>query len=93
MAKKKVEEVVEASTDNVLTIARTTRTGNLIVNIEVASQQWIDEHLNDPWFYFPISPDKDGNPAWINLHYDPETELFEQPKQPDPPESTETDEA
>lgn len=88
MARKKAAELdAPALDENVLTIARTTRTGNLIVNIEVASQQWIDEHQNDPWFYFPVSPDKDGNPAWINLHYDPETELFEQPKQPDPVES------
>ena len=75
-----------ATDPEVFTIARVTRTGNLVVNIEMATQEWIDEHKDDPWFYFPKSPDKDGNPAYINLHYDPVTELFEQPPPPTPEE-------
>jgi hypothetical protein len=66
------------SGDDVFTVARVTRSGNLIVNVEVADQEWIDEHQNDPWFYFPKAPDRDGNYPIIDLHYDPVTELFEQ---------------
>lgn len=66
------------------TVARITRTGDLVVNIEVADQKWIDDHANDPWFYFEKSPGKDGNPAVINYHYDPATGNFEQPPVPPP---------
>ena len=63
-------------------VARITRTGNLVVNIEVANQKWIDDHGSDSWFYFEKSPGKDGHPAVINYHFDPETGNFEQPPVP-----------
>lgn len=60
-----------------LIVARVTRVGGMVVNIEMATQEWIDEHQDDPWFIFPISPDKDGTEATIGLRYDEQTGLFE----------------
>jgi hypothetical protein len=60
-------------------VARITRVGNLVVNIEVANQAWIDDHATEAYFYFEKSPGSDGKPALINYHYDPETGCFEQP--------------
>ena len=69
--------------DKVLNIARVTRVGGMVVNIEMATQEWIDNHANDPWFIFPVSPDKDGTYATIGLHYDEQTGLFEKQTVPD----------
>jgi hypothetical protein len=80
MMKKKVGKEEESLLD----VGRVTRVGNLVVNIEVVTEDWIDTHQDDPYFYFPVSPGKNGKPAWINYHYDPETGNFEQPYSPDP---------
>ena len=37
---------------DVMSVARVTRVGDLVVNIEVADQEWLDANANDPWFYF-----------------------------------------
>jgi hypothetical protein len=83
MKKKKIEttsgDQYEDGTH--LSVARVTRTGGLIVNIEVANQKWIDDHSSDPFFLFAVSPDKEGNPAVIGLHYDQSSGLFEVPKE------------
>lgn len=74
---KKVKN--EKASDEVFNIARVTRVGGVIVNIEVADQAWIDANEHDPYFIFPKSPDADGNFAIIGLHYDDVTGLFEKP--------------
>ena len=82
--------MVDNSIDpEVFTVARITRTGDLVVNIEVADQKWIDDHRTDPWFYFHIAPDKDGNLPVMGLHFDPKSGLFEQLPPPPKPEADE----
>ena len=59
-----------------MNIARIDRATGVVINIESASQEWLDAHADDPDFafepYVPVAP------AFIGLGYDPETG-FEQP--------------
>jgi hypothetical protein len=72
---------------SMLNVARVTRVGNVVVNVEVATQEWLDSVKDDPWFLFVTYDDhlKDngsvGKP-FIGLRYDPETKSFEQPPEP-----------
>lgn len=48
----------------------------LVVNVEIASQEWLDAHADDPDFLFVV--DVPEQPARVGLGYDPGTG-FEQP--------------
>lgn len=72
----------EYSVGPFLTVARVTRVGSLVINVEIANQDWVDTNTNDPYFLFVVSPDKDGNSATIGLHYSISTGLFEVPPKP-----------
>ena len=61
-------------------IARVQRSDNVIVNVEMATQEWLDANADDPDFLFAKMPDKDGNMGYVMSKYDPETGLFK--KQP-----------
>ena len=69
-------------------VARVTVVGNLVVNVEICNQDWLDAHRDgDGLFYFVPAPDRDGNDPVTGLRYDPSTGLFEQrEKFPDDPE-------
>ena len=71
------------SNDAFFTVARITRAGNVVVNIEVADQDWLNANEKDPWFYFVVYGDnlKDNQPSGvpsIGFRYDPTTRVFEQ---------------
>jgi hypothetical protein len=58
-------------------IARIDKATGVVVNIEVADQEWLDTHADDPNFAFePYTPEQ---PAVIGLTHDPVTG-FEQRK-------------
>ncbi len=79
--KKELDDSADKYSDGpFFTVARVTRVGGLVVNIEVVNQQWVTDDSHDPFFMFVPSPDKDGNSAFIGLHYDEKTSLFEIPK-------------
>lgn len=65
--------------DEQLTVARVTRVGDLVVNVEVATKKWLDANEHDPWFYWAPAPDKDGNSPQIGLKYDKSKGAFEVP--------------
>lgn len=53
-----------------LTIARIDRVTGLVVNIECATQEWVDAHADDPAYTFtPYTPDE---PAVIGETFDPD---------------------
>ena len=60
-----------------LRIARIDLASGLVVNVEMAAQDWLDAHAADPDYLFVVDADP-GQPAVIGLGYDPSTG-FEQP--------------
>lgn len=58
------------------TIARIDKATGTVVNVEMAEQEWLDAHADDPDYLFV--PYTDAEPAIIGLGYDPGTG-FEQP--------------
>jgi hypothetical protein len=58
-------------------VARVTRTGNLVVNIEIANDSWLKENHDDPFFTFVPTPDGEGNEAEIGSYYSQELKQFE----------------
>lgn len=58
------------------TIARIDKATGTVVNVEMAEQEWVDAHADDPDFVFV--PYTAGNPAVVGLGWDPVTG-FEQP--------------
>lgn len=72
--------VDDYSTGPFLSLARVTKAGHMVVNIEVGNEAWATQ--NDAWFHFVATPDRDGNEACIGYRYDPSTGTFEQPKVP-----------
>lgn len=75
----------ELIADDALYAARIVRVGDTVVNLEVVTQEWLETHTEDPYFYWVVTPDKDGNEAIVGLHYDPHTGLFQQPTPVDTP--------
>lgn len=59
-----------------LRIARIDRATGLVVNVEMAAQDWLDAHADDPDYLFVV--DDPAQPAIVGLGYDPGTG-FEQP--------------
>jgi hypothetical protein len=59
-----------------LRIARIDLASGLVVNVEMAAQDWLDAHADDPEFLFVV--DAPDLPAHVGLGYDPGTG-FEQP--------------
>lgn len=51
---------------------------NIVVNLEVADQEWIDDNQGVDGFTFV--PYTEAQPAWIGLGWTPENG-FEQPKE------------
>lgn len=60
-----------------LRIARIDLASGLVVNVEMAAQDWLDAHADDADYLFVEDADPD-QPAVIGLGYDPGTG-FEQP--------------
>lgn len=54
-----------------MNIARIDLQTGLVVNTEVADQEWLDAHADDPDFLFV--PYTDENPAVVGLGWDPAT--------------------
>lgn len=65
--------------DPLITVARVTRVGDVVVNIESANEAWLGDAEGDGFFYFVQSPDREGGGAVIGLRYLPGEGLFEQP--------------
>jgi hypothetical protein len=61
-------------------IARISLETGLVVNVELADQEWLDAHANDPDFTF--EPYVAEEPAIIGLGYDPSTGFEQPPEQP-----------
>ncbi len=59
------------------TIARVDRATGLVVNLEVAEQDWIDANANDPEFEF-VAYEAD-TPALIGAQYDSVLGMFTEP--------------
>jgi hypothetical protein len=60
-----------------LRLARIDLASGLVVNVEMAAQDWLDAHANDPDYLFVVDDDPDA-PAVVGYGYDPVTG-FEQP--------------
>ena len=63
-----------------LRIARIDLATGLVSNIEMAAQDWLDAHTDDPDFVFV--QDDPGQPAVVGLGYDPATGFEQPPEQP-----------
>lgn len=68
-----------------LNVARITRVGDVIVNVELADKEWLDAQADDPWFYFVAyvlsdEPDPDNTPE-IGGRYDKKAKKFVQPEE------------
>jgi hypothetical protein len=60
-------------------VARITQVGDVVVNIEICNEEWLQSNASDKgFFYFVVSPDKEGGEAVAGLRYNPATEMFEQ---------------
>ena len=84
-----VAQIGESVTQNEgsIQVARVTREGNVVVNVESVTQEFLNENANDVWFYFVTYDDnlKDNQPTGIptiGLHYDPVTNAFEEAPSP-----------
>jgi hypothetical protein len=64
---------------DVLRIARVNRADNVVVNLELAEQEWVDAaNEDDTPYYFVVY--SDDNLAYVGLPYDPATGVFEWPE-------------
>jgi len=61
-------------------IARLDMATGLVVNVEMASQDWVDAHADDPDYLFIL--DDPNQPAVIGYGWDPVTG-FDQPTEPE----------